>query len=128
MNDPNDLALVLVAILPLLGLAWRKGRKLRNVVLVGLPAAFLVYAIYLTRSRGGMLGILAVCFAGLVGRVSRSKALLATAAMAAILLATNFTGGRAVSTSEESAAQRIDAWSEGLDMFRSSPVLDRKST
>ena len=123
MNDPNDLALVLVAFLPFLGLAWRKGRTVRNVLLLGLPAAFLVYGIYLTRSRGGMLGILAVCFAGLVGRVSRTKALVATAAMAAIFLAANFTAGRAVSTSEESAAQRIDAWSEGLDMFRSSPVL-----
>jgi putative inorganic carbon (HCO3(-)) transporter len=123
MNDPNDLALVLAAILPFLGLAWRKGRTVRNVLLLGLPASFLVYGIYLTRSRGGMLGILAACFAGLAGRVSRAKALVATAGMAAIFLAANFTGGRAVSSSEESAAHRIDAWSEGLDMFRSSPVL-----
>ena len=123
MNDPNDLALALVAILPFLGLAWRKGRTVRNVLLIGLPAAFLTYGIYLTRSRGGMLGILAVCFAGLVGRVSRTKALVATAAMAAIFIAGNFTGGRAMSASEESAAGRFDAWSEGMDMFRSSPVL-----
>jgi hypothetical protein len=123
MNDPNDLALVLVATLPFLGLAWRKGRTARNVLLLGLPAAFLVYGIYLTRSRGGMLGVLAICFVGLVGRVSRTKALVATAAVAAIFLAANFTGGRSMSTSEESAAQRMDAWSEGLAMFRSSPVL-----
>src|ERR1035441_5796192 len=37
MNDPNDLALVLVATLPFLGLAWRKGRTVRNVLLLGLP-------------------------------------------------------------------------------------------
>jgi hypothetical protein len=123
MNDPNDLALVLVVTLPFLGLAWRKGRTARNVLLLGIPAAFLVYGIYLTRSRGGMLGLLVVCFAGLVGRMSRTKALLATAVMAAICLAANFTGGRAVSTSEESAARRVDAWSEGLDMLRSSPLL-----
>ena len=123
MNDPNDLALVLVATLPFLGLAWRKGRAIRNVLLIGVPVAFLVYGIFLTRSRGGMLGLLAVCFAGLVGHLSRTKALLATAVMAAICLAANFTGGRAVSTSEESAARRVDAWSEGLDMLRSSPVL-----
>jgi len=123
MNDPNDLALVLVAFLPFLGLAWRKGRTVRNVLLLGPPAAFLVYGIYLTRSRGGMLGLLAVCFASLVGRLSRTKALLATTVIAGIFLAANFTGGRAMSTSEESSAHRIDAWSEGLDMFRSSPVL-----
>ena len=98
MNDPNDLALVLVATLPFLGLAWRKGRTLRNVLFLGLSAAFLVYGIYLTRSRGGMLGILAVAFVGLVGRLSRTKALVATAAMAAVFLAANFTGGREVST------------------------------
>ena len=123
MNDPNDLALVLVAILPFLGLAWRKGRTVRNALLLGLPAAFLVYGIYLTRSRGGMLGILAVCFASLVGRLSRTKALAATGAMAAMFLAANFTGGRAMTTSEESVAGRFDAWSEGIAMLRSSPVL-----
>ena len=123
MNDPNDLAFVLVAILPFLGLAWREGRTVRNALLLGLPATFLVYGIYLTRSRGGMLGVLAVCFAGLVGRLSRTKALLATTVIAAIFLAANFTGGRTVSTSEESAAGRLDAWSAGLEMFRSSPIL-----
>ena len=123
MSDPNDLALALVATLPFLGLAWRKGRTVRNVLRLGLPAAFLTYGIYLTRSRGGMVGILAVCFAGLVGRVSRTKALVATAAMAAIFIAANFTGGRSMSASEESAAGRLEAWSEGMHMFRTSPVL-----
>ena len=45
------------------------------------------------------------------------------ATLAVIFMAANFTGGRAISTGEESASERLDAWSEGLDMFRSSPVL-----
>lgn len=123
INDPNDLALALVATLPFLGLAWREGRYARNMFLVGLPAAFLMYGVFLTRSRGGLLAVLAVLFVGLIGRVSRMKALFAVAITAAIFLAANFTGGRAMSNSEESAANRIAAWSEGLDMFRSSPIL-----
>jgi hypothetical protein len=123
INDPNDLALVLVVALPFLGLAWLRRRTLRNILLVVIPGAFLIYGIYLTRSRGGLLGVLAVLFAALVSRVSRTKALVATALMAAIFMGANFTGGRAMSTSEESAAQRIDAWSEGLAMFRSNPIL-----
>ena len=122
INDPNDLALVLVATLPFLGLAWRKGRTVRNILLLGPAAVFIVYAVFLTRSRGGMVALLAVCAAALFS-ASRIKALLAVATLAVIFMAGNFTGGRAISTSEESAAGRLDAWSEGLDMFRSSPVL-----
>jgi len=123
INDPNDLALALVATLPFLGLAWQRRRTIRNIFLVGLPAAFLVYGIYLTRSRGGMLGMLAVFLAGFVSRVSRTKAVIATGLMAVMLMGANFTGGREISASEESAANRIEAWSEGLGMFRSNPIL-----
>jgi len=70
-----------------------------------------------------MLGMLAVFLTGFVSRVSRTKAVIATALMAVVLMGANFTGGRAMSTSEESAAHRIDAWSEGLEMFRSNPIL-----
>jgi O-antigen ligase len=123
MSDPNDLALVLVTTVPFLGLALKEGRTFRNLLLVGPPATLLIYGVYLTRSRGGMLGILAVFLVGLISRVSRTKALVATTVMATICMAANFTGGRAISTSEESAAGRIEAWSEGLAMFRSSPIL-----
>jgi hypothetical protein len=123
MNDPNDFALVLVATVPLLALAWRRGRVLRNTVFWGVPAVFMIYGIYLTRSRGGMMGLLAGSFASIAGRLSRTKAILATVAIAALFMATNFTAGRAISTSEESAAGRVAAWSEGLDMFKSSPFL-----
>jgi putative inorganic carbon (HCO3(-)) transporter len=123
MNDPNDLALFLLAALPFTGLAWKPGRTSRNLAALGIPAAFLIYGIYLTRSRGGLLGILAVVFVALIGRISRTKALVATLVLASMFLGANFTGGREVSTSEESAARRLDAWSEGLAMFRSSPVL-----
>ena len=123
MNDPNDFALILAATIPFLGLAWKRGRTFRNVVLLGTPAALMIYSIFLTRSRGGMIGLLASLFVGLGGRLSRTKALLATAAMAAIFMASNFTGGREISMSEESAAGRLDAWSEGLEMFKSSPLL-----
>ena len=46
-------------------------------------------------------------FASLVGRMSRTKALMATAVVVAIFMASNFTGGRNLSTSEESAAGRL---------------------
>ena len=49
MNDPNDFALGLVATLPLLGLAWRKSRRLHNLILVGAPGALLLYGVFLTQ-------------------------------------------------------------------------------
>src|ERR1017187_6113750 len=81
LNDPNDLALAMIATLPLLGLASKKGRKVRNILLVAVPGACLTYGIYLTRSRGGMLGVLAVLLAWFTWRFGRAKALVATGVM-----------------------------------------------
>jgi len=123
MNDPNDLALVLVASLGLVGFAWKNGRAWHNAIVLGVPGTLLVYGVYLTRSRGGMLGVLAVLFIGLMVHLRRSVALVVTVMMAVLFMAANFTGGRTMSASEESAAGRLDAWSEGLDMYRSNPIL-----
>jgi hypothetical protein len=123
MNDPNDLALVLVASLAFISVAWQSGRTFRNTLLLGVPGAFLIYGVYLTHSRGGMLGVLVVIFVGLVSRTNRINALIITGLAAIVFIGSNFTGNRGMSSSEESAAGRLDAWSEGLDMFRSNPLL-----
>lgn len=122
LNDPNDLALALIATLPMLSIGWKRRRPLRNTLLVLAPALFLIYGIYLTRSRGGLLGVIAVMFTFLVNRLGRSRGIVATAVLGAVLVASNFTGGRKIGA-DESAEGRVDAWSEGLDMFRASPVL-----
>lgn len=123
LNDPNDFAQALVMVLPLLWGLTRPGRWMRNLVVFVVPAGIMVYAIYLTHSRGAILGIGAMMLFGLrsvIGTV-RTGILMGLAVMA--FLATSFGGGRGFSSQEESAADRIEAWSTGLQMLQSHPLF-----
>jgi putative inorganic carbon (HCO3(-)) transporter len=121
LADPNDLANVLVAFLPLIAAFRRSYSPWRNAALVWLPIAATLYCVYLTRSRGGILALAAVValsFRARLGRVATAS--LAAAALVALLWL-GFAGGRAM-TVDRSAEGRIDAWSDGLQMLKASPV------
>ena len=62
LHDPNDLSQALVAILPFLFLALAPGRRLRNALVVWLPASAIFYCIVLTRSRGAIVAMLVALF------------------------------------------------------------------
>lgn len=122
LNDPNDFAQTMVMVLPMLWWLYAPGRTLRNLVFVVAPGALLGYTIFLTQSRGALLGI-----AGLGLLISqRLLGLFKTLVLASLLVASigivSF-GGRELSTKEQSAAQRVEAWQEGLTMLRRKPVL-----
>ena len=53
-------------------------------------------------------------------RLGKAAALLATAPTVLVLLALNFTAGRQISLA--GGADRLDLWSEGLTLLRSSPL------
>jgi len=120
LADPNDLAQFLIVVLPLVALPWNKTKKLRNLLFVILPSAFIVYGIYLTHSRGAILAL--VVLAVLVA--SRWIPLAVSGGMGALLfagmMALGFSGGRDISLS--SGADRIELWGIGLEMLRSSPL------
>src|SRR5690606_13952047 len=90
---------------------------------VWLPAAILLYALWLTRSRGGMLGLSVVLAYSMLQRTGPVRAGIAVAAFAMAVIATGATGGRGYSAGEASAGGRIDAWSEGLTMLGNHPVF-----
>ncbi len=121
LNDPNDLAQALIVVMPFLALAWHQGRRFRNLCLVVVPASVLLYGIYLTRSRGGFVALSVMVLFALLPRLGRIRALLLTGVLALSLLALDFTGARGL-TLDESALGRVESWSEGLLMLRSSPV------
>jgi hypothetical protein len=121
IGDPNDLACALVSILPLSLALRHNGSYLRNALLVWLPVGAIVYGVYLTRSRGGILALAAVLALSLSHRIGRTLSILAGAVAVMIFLALGFLGGRSMSI-DASAAGRIDAWSTGLQMLKSSPV------
>jgi putative inorganic carbon (HCO3(-)) transporter len=121
LSDPNDFAQVLLIALPLLFLAWRRGQDALNAAFVLAPAAVLLWAVYLTHSRGALLGLAVLAVMLIRKRMGTTASLLLTSVSFVALLALNFTGGRLISAS--AGADRLWIWSSGLQMFKHSPLF-----
>lgn len=122
LNDPNDLAQALLLALPLLMATWRRGRFAFNFSLVLIPAAILLYATYLTFSRGALIALAVIVVMAAKERWGFLAASISAGAMALLALLSKIDAGRGYSTSEASAAGRIDAWSLGLQLLRQHPL------
>ena len=105
-GDPNDLALTLIAILPFTIALRRRASPVRNVLLVWLPVAVIIYGIYVTRSRGGVLAL--ACVLGLLVRHRLGNSLsLATAGIAVVgLMGAGFVGSRSMSMDQSAEGYR----------------------
>jgi putative inorganic carbon (HCO3(-)) transporter len=124
LQDPNDFAQTLVMALPLLligvaqGVSWRMG-----LLCVAPLASLFSYVIYLTHSRGGLVGLGAMLLFALKRRIGnwRTAGLLLICFAAFQML--DGGAGRGLSSKEQSASERIEAWSDGMLMMKSSPLL-----
>jgi O-antigen ligase len=126
LNDPNDLGQALVSVAPLLWPFWISGRRFRNVALIVLPTLLLLYGVYLTHSRGAAFSV--VIIMGLLTRERmrsfRNAAPIAVAVLVlGVMSLAGVSGGRDLSAGDESAAGRLDAWSEGFGMLRGNPLF-----
>lgn len=121
LKDPNDFAQFLISVLPFLWLAWRPRHAVRNLFVTTLPTLGLLVTVYLTHSRGAMIALAIILILLLKGKLGTvSSAGLALVAFASMLVL-NFGGGRVMSFSE--GTERLEAWSAGLEMLRSSPLF-----
>lgn len=123
-NDPNDLALAFVIVVAIL-LTFLFGQSAFKLKIFTLPIlATLLYAIYLTNSRGGMLSLMTTVFFYFA---RRSQRLLFGIIVGIIFVAAIFSFGPsrlALLTAEDEAAHgRIDAWYEGMQMIKSNPIF-----
>jgi putative inorganic carbon (HCO3(-)) transporter len=121
LNDPNDFAQILLVALPLLFITWRPRRLVHNSLLVCMPACVLLWAIYLTHSRGALIGSVVLILMAARERLGATASAVLTGALALGMMALDFTGGRAISASE--GAERLDAWASGLELFKSAPIF-----
>ena len=127
-EDPNHLAMTLVALVPLALFFALSRRALLQRVLAALSGAGAVAAIVLTHSRGGALGLL--CSVGLFALLGRNRlrAGLCTALLAAALLAlapSSFwarTGTLGNIGRDASAMGRVFAWEITADITRDRPL------
>jgi hypothetical protein len=123
LSDPNDFSQVLVMCLPLLWAVWRTGKFLQNLLFVLAPGVVMGYAIFLSQSRGAMLGAASLLFFLVRNWLGTTRTTLLMALGGAGFIAASAIGGRAISSKEQSAAERIEAWSVGLELLKWKPVF-----
>jgi O-antigen ligase len=121
ISDPNDLAQVIACIAPLIFIFWQPKRILKNIAFVVVPLSALMFGAYLTHSRGSVLAILAMVLIATRRRIGTLPSLLLAIVLFGAVSATNYTGGRAISAG--SGTDRMDLWSEGLDLLKSHPLF-----
>ncbi len=122
-GDPNDLAATLAA-----GLALTIGRVVSSrgggKFCYGLIAAFIVFAIITTNSRGGLLALIAVLSGAFIvfgRRKSLAVAIAVIVAAATFMLAPTRMSN--YDSEEESANARFNYWDNGFGMFAQNPIL-----
>jgi O-antigen ligase len=121
LSDPNDFAQILLIVLPLAFIAWRRGRVVTNFFAVLVPATLLLWTTYLTHSRGGLLALAAVALMAARKKLGTTASTALAAVFILGMLALDFTGGRGISAAD--GADRLEAWANGLEMFKSAPLF-----
>lgn len=120
-NDPNDLGLLFVSTLPMAFFLSHRSNALGKLFWLS-GACLLLYAIYLTNSRGALLAVLAiggvyiwrkrgVVTAGVLGMVGLACMKLLSSRM------------QELDAEESSAFGRVDAWYTGIHLFLSNPLF-----
>jgi len=117
-NDPNDLALMLVAMIPfLVSKAFDRSAAALPRIWSALAVLPLVYCIFLTNSRGGWLAF------GVMILRSRPIALVLSVIALVTVIAFGPSRIQTIGTEEASAQNRIVAWTYGNKMLRSNPLF-----
>ena len=120
LHDPNTYGQFVLLILPLLFIAKSDtGLGMGWGAAVLLTALFLL-AVYLTGSRGAVLGMAVLVGLFLVGRLRMAGAVFATVFGGLALLLVNAYKTRTISMS--GGMDRLAIWSDGLSYFKSSPL------
>ena len=121
LSDPNDLAQMFLIALLLTMLAWRKGRSVSNSLTVLAPAALLLWGIFLTHSRGALIGLAVLVMIVIRQKMGTVPATVLTTLFVFGLFVLNFTGGRLISAG--AGADRLSLWASGLQMFKRAPIF-----
>jgi hypothetical protein len=123
-GDPNDLSMIIVAceVICVAGLLAPRLGTARFALVA--PIGYLVYALTLTQSRGGLLALLAGCGTIFYCRYGWQKSLLVSVLAIPAILAI---GGRqtdiAGAMTGGTGAHRSELWSEGMLMIKSNPLF-----
>jgi O-antigen ligase len=122
-GNPNALAMALLAALPFLYFDLEGAGGMSRKVFSAAGMAVLLYALYLTNSRGGMVALGGMITVLLIRRTGLLKGLVFGGAAFALIYAFGPSRMSTISPTEQSAFGRILAWQTAFDMLRSNPVF-----
>jgi putative inorganic carbon (hco3(-)) transporter len=121
LHDPNTYGQFLLLVMPLLFVA-KSEAGLGIASLAALPiGALFVAGVYLTGSRGALLGLLVILGLFLVRRLRTTGAVLATVFGGLALLTANAYKSRAISL--QGGRDRLAIWSDGMAYVKASPIF-----
>lgn len=124
LRDPNDFAQTIVMVLPWLFMFTPAASSLLRQSWKVLPVASLFFlTLNHTHSRGGLLGLGAMAIFSLKSRLGNVKTGLLLALALGAFQFLGLGGGREISSKEQSANERIEAWSDGMLMLKSHPLF-----
>lgn len=118
-NDPNDLAMALVAVIPfLMNLLIR-----RSYLIPAISIPPIITAVYLTNSRGGMLACAASIASFFIIRYRSKRSAIIAIILAVVLLVLGPSRMGGFSNEDASANGRIESWYQGYQMFKEHPIF-----
>lgn len=119
LHDPNEVALTICAggLAMLIAFTLRKRHAMWQLGL-GLGIGLVMFTVFMTQSRGGLVAALLVPGIYLVRRYG----ILAVIPAVVLGLPVMLLGGRSGDAADLSTSMRYDAWSTGLDMWHHSPL------
>ncbi|MEW9798977.1 O-antigen ligase family protein [Alteromonas sp. CYL-A6] len=120
-SDPNDLGMFIVMCIPFTVYLMVKGGGVMKLLMLTTLIA-IGYGIYMTGSRGTLLGALAVIAAYYFIKKAGAKLIITGAALAPVV-ATLMASFGGLSSDDSSAHGRLDAWYDGVLMLLHNPVF-----
>jgi putative inorganic carbon (hco3(-)) transporter len=118
LRDPNDLSQFLLIAIALLGLFWKANDVLNKLVLF-IPGAVLIFGVYLTFSRGAMLGLCAVLYVMVYRKLGNFVSSAGVFLTFIALRLLQFTGSREISIDQG----RMVAWGAGVGALLHRPLF-----
>lgn len=120
-NDPNDLGMFLVMVIPFSLYFFHLSKKWAKPFFI-CATGLLLYGIYLTNSRGALLGSLSLLGLWFYKKYGLKKSMLFGTVLGPVMIVI-MSAFREIDSEESSAEGRLDAWYEGFQMLFWKPFL-----
>lgn len=120
-NDPNDLGMFLVMVIPFSMYFFHTSKKIVKPIFIFITGC-LLYGVYLTNSRGALLGSLSLVGLWFYKKYGVKKSIVFGAVLGPVMIVI-MSAFREIDSNESSAEGRLDAWYEGFQMLFWKPFL-----